>query len=131
MLLRKLARSVRNGRLVVRGLGQPETVFGCYDETRPDLDVVIRIRDPRTAWRIAARPDLYLGEAYMNGSLVIERGDLRSFLELCYLNFRGSDSRYGWVQAMTNRILRLLQQRNGRLSARRNAAYHYDLSGEF
>jgi hypothetical protein len=33
--------------------------------------------------KLALWPDLYLGEAYMNGSLVLERGDLWDLLDLC------------------------------------------------
>jgi hypothetical protein len=34
-----------------------------------------------TPLKLALWPDLYLGEAYMNGSLVVERGENRELLE--------------------------------------------------
>lgn len=66
----------------------------------------------------------------MNGSLVIERGNLRSFLELCFINFRARGGRQGWLREAAHRTLQRLQQRNPRRIARQNVAHHYDLSGE-
>lgn len=130
MLVRKLARHIRKGRLTVRGLTRSDLVFGQFEVNLPHLDVTIRVRGHGTAWRLASRPDLYLGEAYMDGSLVIERGSLRSFLELCFINFRARAGRQSWLKDVAYRALQSLQQRNPRRGARRNAAHHYDLSGD-
>ena len=32
-------------------------------------------------------PDLYFGEAYMDGSLIIENGTITEFLDLAFKNF--------------------------------------------
>lgn len=132
MLRRKFARHIRIGRLVVRGLAASDLIFGTYDPHRPQLDVTIRIRDRSTAWKLALRPDDYAGEAYMDGSLVIERGSLRDFLAICFLNFSGPawTSVQGRLGRLTRGALHHLQQGNSRSTARRNVAHHYDLSDE-
>ncbi len=132
MLWRKLAKHLRIGRLVVRGLAATDLEFGNCDPHRPDLDVAIRIRDRRTAWKLAVRPDPYVGEAYMSGFLVIERGSLRDFLEICFLNFRGFawTSRQSRLGRVARRLLRRLQRQNSRRKAQRNVAHHYDLSDD-
>jgi len=132
MLWRKLAKHLRIGRLVVRGLAATDLEFGNCDPHRPDLDVAIRIRDRRAAWKLAVRPDPYVGEAYMSGFLVIERGSLRDFLEICFLNFRGFawTSRQSRLGRVARRLLRRLQRQNSRRKAQRNVAHHYDLSDD-
>ena len=50
------------------------TTFG---EKRADQgEVVVRLVGPMTPLKLALWPDLYLGQAYMNGSLAFEREDL-------------------------------------------------------
>jgi cyclopropane-fatty-acyl-phospholipid synthase len=64
-----------------------------------------------------------VGEAYMDGDLVVERGSLYDLVAIGTRNMRATRKR-------------LLPWGSGRLrnppwQARRNAAHHYDLSGEF
>lgn len=133
LLSRKLAGRIRTGRLVVRGLAASDLAFGTRDPQRPHLDVAVRIRDRRTARRLALRPDLHVGEAYMDGSLAIERGSLRDFLELCFINLPDAArtiGRQGRASRLVRTVAHRLQQRNFRWRARRNVAHHYDLSDE-
>ena len=94
----------------------------------PDPDIVVRITDLKTAFRIARRPSLALGEAFMDGGLVIERGDLYAFLDLIGRNFahrpKARPSLWRWVR-------KRIDQANDRLASRRNVAHHYDLSVDF
>ena len=46
--------------------------------------------------KLLINPDLYFGEAYMNGSLVIENGTITEFLDLACRNIgRGDINFYG------------------------------------
>jgi cyclopropane-fatty-acyl-phospholipid synthase len=93
----------------------------------PPYDVVVRIRDRKTLIRIALNPPVGVGEAYMDGGLVMERGDIYDLLALVGRNFKHRRlQRPGPLAALAKR----LRQANDRFGARRNAHHHYDLSVE-
>jgi cyclopropane-fatty-acyl-phospholipid synthase len=106
------------------------TIFGdtnADDEAR--AEVVVRLLGWMTPLKLALWPDLYLGEAYMNGSLVLERGSLWDLLDLCGRNhMEGARTKQGYLRRVLQALLRRVRQRNTVLGARRNVAHHYDLS---
>ena len=126
-LERLLARQIRIGRLTVLGPGPREHSFGTVPPDAPHLDVVVRLRDRRTAWKIAFRPGLYVGEAYMDGALTIEQGRLEDLLEIGLRN-TGGPSRRNLLRRGLRRLLHRVHQANSGARARRNVAAHYDLS---
>jgi len=91
---------------------------------------VIRITDPLFPLKALARPSLALGEAYMNGAVSIERGDLRTLLKILTSGLSALDSMP--LQRLRSRLNSVLRpfRRNPVRRARRNASHHYDLSGE-
>lgn len=92
-------------------------------------EVVIGVT-PAGAARIAANPDLALGEAYMDGSLTILSGDIRSFFDVVFRNQEAPEFSRTTAGAFKLRMVRALQQANNRAASRRNVAHHYDLSSE-
>lgn len=90
-------------------------------------EVTIRIRGWRTLFRLMWNPELALGEAYMDGGLVIEKGTIWAFLDLVGRNLAGRRPR---PHGLLSKLRILVGQGNGRGAARRNAAHHYDLSLE-
>ena len=78
---------------------------------------------------IATNPGLGLGEAYMDGDLVIERGDIGDLLALAGKNLanRPKPPRNILTDAW-HALQRQIQQSNNPIIARRNVAHHYDLS---
>ena len=124
MLHAFLQRLVRVGRLTVR---LPDGRLETYgDGTGPAVVVQVAARVARA---IALRPDPAVGEAYMNGDLLIERGDIWDLLELAGRNGIGGEPRRpGLLVRLLNTVRRRLEQWNDRPAARRNAAHHYDLS---
>jgi cyclopropane-fatty-acyl-phospholipid synthase len=92
--------------------------------------VRVRLRDARTRRRLLLNPELSLGEAYMDGALVIEEGSLEELLVLCTSNARALERHpFGIARRWLGRIARFVQQYNPVRRARTNAARHYDLSG--
>lgn len=96
----------------------------------------IRVAKRSTARKLALDPSLRLGEAYMDGSLTIEEGDLYNFLALCIYNLgrynlgrRWRSGKAGWSDRL-GRIIRHVLTHNPVDRARRNVAHHYDLSGQ-
>jgi cyclopropane-fatty-acyl-phospholipid synthase len=92
--------------------------------------VTVRLHDRALHWKLFLRPELYTGEAYMDGTLTIEDASLYDFLDLMGRNFEaigGDPLRRGFNRV--DPLFRWLHQFNPARRARRNAAHHYDLSG--
>jgi cyclopropane-fatty-acyl-phospholipid synthase len=119
-----LSRFVRLGRLTATEHGQPPRTYG--DGSGPEIAVRFGKGWSR---RIALNPDMALGEAYMEGGLVMEQGTLWDLCELIGRNFVDGP-RPGPIKRALNRCRRTLQQWNDRRASRRNVAHHYDLSSE-
>jgi cyclopropane-fatty-acyl-phospholipid synthase len=124
MLHSMLSRFVRVGRLTVTEHGRPPRTYG--DGGWPQVAVRIAKGWSRP---IALNPDMALGEAYMEGGLVMEQGSLWDLCELIGRNFVDGPPP-GPLKRSLNRLRRTLQQWNDRHAARRNVAHHYDLSAE-
>ena len=90
-----------------------------------EAPVIARLRDWKPALKIARRPSLALGEAYMDGGLILEQGDLYSFLDLVGRNFR---HRPPQKRTLLEMLRRRIDQANDRRAARANVHHHYDLS---
>jgi cyclopropane-fatty-acyl-phospholipid synthase len=80
---------------------------------------------------MAFNPELYLGEAYMDGRLTLEEGTLRDLFELAARNLQSFDDHplVSFVKGLLYRG-RWLEQYNPVGKAQRNVAHHYDLSSE-
>ena len=123
-LLRKL---VREGCLTVidrhgrsHGYGRPD------ERLRP---VTIRLRGRGTALRIALNPAKGAGEAYMDGRMNVEQGDIRDFLNLVGHNIRWDGDNPTRVSLWRHqRALAFVDHWNWRRRSKRTVAHHYDLS---
>jgi cyclopropane-fatty-acyl-phospholipid synthase len=92
--------------------------------------VVARLADTRTERRLFFNPTLALGEAYMDGRLVMERGTIYDFLELICVNLDyPSWPRMARLREGLRFLQRGLQQYNPVGRAKRNVEHHYDLDG--
>ena len=96
------------------------------DGTAPAATV--RLRSKRLEYVLALNPALALGEAYMDGLLIIEDGNLYDFLEVLARNY-GKLGKNPWLSVI-ERLGRGLKQANSSARARRNVAHHYDLSDQ-
>ncbi|MFL5298647.1 MAG: class I SAM-dependent methyltransferase [Phenylobacterium sp.] len=124
-LQRFLQRVIREGDLTVRLPGGQALKLG--DGSGPP--VAARIASRRWMMRIATDPSMALGEAYMDGGLVMEAGSIGDLVDLIGRNARHRPvRRSGPLMRWWQDRLRLA---NARGQARRNVAHHYDLSVEF
>jgi cyclopropane-fatty-acyl-phospholipid synthase len=75
-------------------------------------------------------PELRFGEAYMNGTLLVEQGSIADVLALI-MSQKGvmRPSRWARPQWLVRYLARRVSQLNPRSRARRNVAHHYDLDG--
>jgi len=110
---------------VVDADGETHT-YGGADGPR----MTICLRDKSLHWKLFWRPDLYLGEAYTDGSLTIENAEIYDLLALCGINIQNLYAHpVSKLGAKVDRVLRYIHQHNPLGTAQRNVAHHYDLSG--
>jgi cyclopropane-fatty-acyl-phospholipid synthase len=95
----------------------------------PGPRVRLKLHDPRLYRSLFLNPELRLGEAYMDGTLTFELGDIRDFLTIFAINRDNLRS-----QPLQKNIRRLSKQfrtyfqRNSQSRSRANVEHHYDLS---
>jgi cyclopropane-fatty-acyl-phospholipid synthase len=119
-----LTRYIRKGALTfVTAAGQS---FTCGDGTGDP--VTVRFKTAAGQRRLLLDPELALGELYMDGDLVMERGTIADLLAIA-LSQTDLAPRWARLQYWLRYILRHVQQFNPRRRSRNNVAHHYDLSG--
>ena len=102
------------------------TKFTCGDGTgRP---VSVRFLTAGTELRILLNPELALGEAYMDGTFVVEDGSIADALAIL-LDQPEMVPRWAQLQWWLRYLARHVRQFNLRGRARDNVAHHYDLDG--
>ena len=91
--------------------------------------VKIRLTDRATERKLLLNPKLAFGEAYMDGRLVIEAGDLEALLVIAIDNMGHLENHgvFQWLD-LAERGLRKLVSHNPVQRSRRNVHHHYDLS---
>ena len=126
LLNRLLRRIVRIGELTVIDHDGSRHVYGAPDAGR--APVVVRFSDRGVAFDIIRRPSLGPGEAYMDGRLVVEEGDILALLDLLYANARWEDRGPHPLGRGASRLALAWRTLNWARQSRRNVAHHYDLS---
>jgi cyclopropane-fatty-acyl-phospholipid synthase len=117
-----LRKSVRKGSLEVRLPGGRRVTAG--DGTGPPVAVALESR--LWAARIVAFPETALGDAYMDGAIALQSGDVYDLLALAGRNLpfrrpaRPPSAFARWRHD-------LVSTRNARRAAGRNARHHYDV----
>lgn len=127
LLDRMLSRFVRTGRLtVIDPDGQAVVHQGA-----PGPECTIRLTDAKLYRTLFLNPELKAGEAYMDGTLVVEQGSIRDLLMIFAANRDHlRDQPLQKAVRDTYKKLRKLGARNTLVKARANVAHHYDLSNE-
>jgi cyclopropane-fatty-acyl-phospholipid synthase len=125
LLLFFLRHYVRRGSLTVTTAAGSIQTFG--DGSGPP--VAVRFTTARAQRRVLFDPELKLGEAYMDGSLVVERGSIADVLAVLLRQEPVAVSKLAWLPHVVRYLFRRLQQFNPRSRSRNNVAHHYDLDG--
>ena len=118
---------LRKGSLTLLLPGKPPRTYGPGDGNH----LTVRFTDRKVAFDIMKNPRLGLGEAYMDGRLIIEDGTILDLLEMIVGSNRWEDGGKGRaaMRRGKSKLARLLK-RNDLRRARRNVAHHYDLKDE-
>jgi len=126
LLQRALSSFIHAGSLRVVTSGGDVFTVGDGNGKR----LAIRFASAAAQLGVLLDPDLRFGEAYMDGSLVVEEGSIADVLALLLSQDRcGKPTPWAKPQWLLRYLGRRLEQFNSRNRAQRNVARHYDLDG--
>ena len=116
----------KNDGFILVDANSREHVIGKPKKINP---IKIRLLDKSLHYKLLLLPDLYFGEAYAEGSLVIENGDLTEFLEIALKNIgRGETNSFSKIIKKIRGTYRYLTNFNLISNSKSNVAHHYDIS---
>ena len=96
---------------------------------KKEKPITIKLLDKKLHYKLLIYPDLYFGEAYTDGTLIIENGSLTDFLEITQKNIaRGEINIYGRILNQIRGTYRYLTNFNFAKKSKNNVAHHYDIS---
>ena len=94
-----------------------------------EIPITVKLLDKNLNYKLLLYPDLYFGEAYTNGSLIIENGTLTEFLEIALRNVGRNDINiYGKIFNKLKGTYRYLTNFNKIIKSKNNVSHHYDIS---
>ena len=96
-----------------------------------DRPIKLKILNKKLHYKLLFQPDLYFGEAYTDGDILIENGSLSDFLDLALMNFGRND--LNLFSYLINRLrgsYRYLTNFNYIKKSKMNVSHHYDISDE-
>jgi cyclopropane-fatty-acyl-phospholipid synthase len=126
MLFPAILRSIiRDGSLcLIEGDGR-QTLIG----NGTGVPVTVRLARKSLNWTLAFDPALSVGEAFMNGDLVVEQGTVYDLLALLARNIDDTGGGNRWLHAL-EMLRHLVRRSNSAVRARANVSHHYDLSSQ-
>jgi cyclopropane-fatty-acyl-phospholipid synthase len=93
--------------------------------------VAIRFTTRAAQCGVLLDPELRFGEAYVNGTLIVEQGTIADVLAVVFAQRRdGKPPLWARLQWLIRYLYRRLLQFNPPRRSRRNVAHHYDLDGQ-
>ena len=120
-----LRRFIRQGSLTVTTVAGNVYTFG--DGSGPP--VAVRFTEAKAQRSVLLNPELRMGEAYMDGTFVVEQGSIADVLAILLRQEFIAPPTWAVPWRLMRYLFRRLQQFNPRSRSRRNVAHHYDLDG--
>ena len=127
-LVKFLNKLFKKGGFILEDAYGKEHVVGS-----PNLQksIKLKIHDKKLHYKLLLYPDLYLGEAYTDGSITIEGGSLSDFLDMALKNLgRQETNIFGKIFNRLTGSYRYLTNFNFIKKSKMNVAHHYDISDE-
>lgn len=132
LLDRFLKRAVTQGRLGVVFADGSAGTYGTSAEGFPEI--VLRLTDDRVPRDILLDPRLGAAEAFIDGRLLIEEGDVMGLVSLFRANNpwdKGGDiGPPSLLKRLVNRASFTAEQINNRVGSKSNVAHHYDIGND-
>ena len=96
---------------------------------KKEIPIKLKILDKKLHLKLLLFPDLYLGEAYTDGSVIIENGSLTELLEIIMKNIgREETNKFNYIINKIRGTYRFLTNFNFISKSKNNVAHHYDVS---
>ena len=126
---RMVNKLLTKGSITLIAPGKPPQTFG----PGGGKHLTVRFTDRKVAFDIIRNPRLGLGEAYMDGRVIVEDGTILDLLRMIVGSNRWEDMGEGRKALRRGRTMRAMKRvvlGNNLKRARKNVAHHYDLSDE-
>ncbi len=120
-----MRRFIRHGSFTVTTASGRRFTFG--DGSGPP--VAVRFTDAKAQRSVLLDPELRLGEAYMDGTFVVEQGSIADALAILLRQEHIAAPKWALPTRVARYLFRRVQQFNLRSRSRSNVAHHYDLDG--
>jgi cyclopropane-fatty-acyl-phospholipid synthase len=127
-LARFLNKIFKKGGFILIDANDNQYIIGTPMSDRP---IKVKILDKQLHYKLLFHPDLYLGEAYTDGKIIIENGTLTDFLNLALMNIGRSE--FNIISYLINKFrgsYRYLTNFNFIKKSKMNISHHYDISDD-
>ena len=127
-LARFLNNTFKNDGFILIDADSKKYIIGYPKKKNP---ITLKILNKKLHYKLLYRPDLYFGEAYSDGDIVIENGTLTEFLDLALMNIgRGEINFFSHLINKLSGSYRYLTNFNFIKKSKMNVSHHYDLSDD-
>ena len=127
-LVKFLNKLFTKGGFILEDAYGKEHVIGSPDSGKP---IKLKIHKKNLHYKLLLYPDLYFGEAYTDGSITIEGGELSNFLDIALENIgRRETNTFSEFFNKFRGSYRYLTNFNFIKKSRMNVAHHYDISDD-
>ncbi|MDA9662506.1 cyclopropane-fatty-acyl-phospholipid synthase family protein [Candidatus Pelagibacter sp.] len=127
-LARFLNNIFKNDGFILVDANSKNYIIGSPKKNPP---ITLKILNKKLHYKLLFRPDLYFGEAYSDGDIVIENGTLTEFLDLALMNIGRGEINF--LSHFINKLsgsYRYLTNFNFIKKSKMNVSHHYDLSDD-
>ena len=127
-LARFLNNIFKNDGFILVDANLKKYIIGSPKKKTP---IILKILSKKLHYKLLYRPDLYFGEGYSDGDILIENGTLTEFLDLALLNIgRGEINFFSHLINKLSGSYRYLTNFNFIKKSKMNVSHHYDLSDD-
>ena len=126
MFIEFLQKTIKYGKIEIIDYDKNRYVLGSSGEF-----CVIRLHKKNIIKKIFINPELYVGEAYVDGDLTIEEGSLEIFINIMTKNYKNFDKIFFHkIRKIFRKMFSFLNKKNLIGTSIKNVAHHYDINEE-
>lgn len=125
-LARFLNKVFNKGGFILVDVDLKNYIIGNPEKNNP---IKVKILNKSLNYKLLIHPDLYFGEGYTNGEIVIENGSLSDFLDLALMNIgRNPINIFSYLLNKFRGSYRYITNFNFIKKSKMNVSHHYDIS---